>query len=87
MKMRVVLKKMGKSLCKGPLIDHGLFPGAPWHVGEERSIKDSLAVQILAKYPDCFKNMGPEEKVISKFKAKDKLTETKEKIVRPKGVK
>lgn len=83
--MRLKLTRLGKAVCKGPLVDHGLLP-IPWEINETRTIDDSLSHQLLAKYPGLFKQMRSEDRVFDKMKpTRDK--EIQDKIHRPKGVK
>jgi len=85
--MKLKLERLGKAVCKGPLVDPGLLK-EPWHIGEIRSVDESLAHQLLAKYPGLFKKMRAEDKILEKVqKPKKNENPYEDKIMRPKGVK
>lgn len=85
--MKLRLDRLGKAVCKGPLIDHGLLMGNPWAIGETRTVDDTVAHQLLAKYPGMFKTMKTADRILEKTKERPKNKVYEDKIQRPKGVK
>lgn len=84
--MKIKLDRMGKSYCKGPLVCHGLIE-RPWPIGDTRVIDDSIAHQILSKFPGLFSTVGQSEILLEKIKEKPKNKVYEDKIDRPKGIK
>lgn len=82
--------RLGKAVCKGPLIDHGLLEW-PWQINESRTVDDSVAHQLLAKYPGLFKHQKHEDRIFDKMTTQPRIKPDKkpyeDKIQRPKGVK
>lgn len=83
--MKLKLLRLGKAVCKGPLVDHGLMPKNPWPIGEARVIDDTVAHRLLAKYPSMFKAMKTEDKIFDKMGETPKNKMHEDKILRPKG--
>ena len=84
--MRLRLERLGKSICKGPLVDHGLLE-TPWPLGVTRMVDSSTAHQLLAKYPSMFKTIETADKILEKTKERPKNKVYEDKIDRPKGIK
>ena len=84
--MKLKLEKMGKAICSGPLVDHGLLE-TPWPIGAVRVIDDLIAHQLLGKYPDMFRAYKGEDKILTKVREKPKNKVYEDKIIGPKGVK
>lgn len=84
--MRLKLLRMGKSICKGPLVDTVLIH-PPWQIGEARTVDDEVAHQLLAKYPGMFQDQKSKDLPFAKMRASKIEKPYKDKIQRPKGVK
>lgn len=83
--MKLKLLRLGKAVCKGPLVDPVLMPKHPWPIGQARVIDDSIAHQLLAKYPAMFRVMRAEDRILDKMGEKPKNKLQEDTILRPKG--